>query len=60
MAEDQTKEEEACRNCRFFKLTDPHQKKGQCRRHAPVALQGAGKFPQVQFDDWCGEYERKT
>lgn len=56
-----------CEDCRWFwitpvdKLADKPESK--CRRYAPQILHGSGagwsdkKWPDVNYDDWCGEYE---
>jgi hypothetical protein len=44
-------EQKSCKDCTYridFKL--------QCRRHAP-SING---FPEILFDDWCGDYEKKA
>lgn len=49
----------ACETCRFFVESFRLDCKGwgQCRRgHPRVACYTQG-WPNVGFDDWCGEYE---
>lgn len=49
-----------CKTCKFF---DEVNNFGYCRRYAPRHLSGVGtgfeenKWPEVQPDDWCGEYQ---
>ena len=41
-----------CGNCRFYM--------GECRRHAPAAMQGymaVPLWPRVNPFDWCGDHE---
>ncbi len=43
-----------CKNCRFS-----HHLSGEvmsCRRRSP-SESGLDKWPQVTWDEWCGEYE---
>ena len=52
-------EGESCSTCRFYGR--PAGGMGQCRRHPPtVVATGAGVWPQVHDDDWCGEYQRDS
>lgn len=45
--------EEICKNCRYFKHKNPEEC-GWCRRNAPI---GSFRWPEVNADDWCGQYE---
>lgn len=47
--------EEICKNCRYFKHKNPEEC-GWCRRNAPI---GSFRWPEVNSDDWCGQYEDK-
>jgi hypothetical protein len=48
--------------CRFFKGVGNW---GDCRKHAPIEMKFGdscikfGSWPQVKFNDWCGDYEGK-
>lgn len=55
---------ECCGTCRFRRGDVKH---GECHRYAPLPvigvdaeeiaqLSGAAKWPQVERDDWCGEW----
>lgn len=54
-----------CENCLFFKQTEDLTEhtdrvwiQGDCRRHAPIAsLKSDDRWPTVQNDDWCGDFE---
>jgi hypothetical protein len=49
-----------CMNCIYGKQID--QTVFECRRNAPQRTHGIGTgennqlFPNVQYDDWCGEF----
>jgi hypothetical protein len=51
---------ECCANCRFLVVREPS---WECRRHAPVIAfpeddpRDRGWWPQVEHDEWCGEWE---
>ncbi len=33
---------------------------GECKRHAPVAAGVYHQFPEVGYNDWCGDFEEKA
>jgi hypothetical protein len=44
--------EEACSNCKFYIHNF-------CHRNPPQQIgRYEWKFPQVEYEDWCGEYVR--
>lgn len=65
------KNERACYNCIYFYYEAERKSidesliatKLECRRYAPRKLHGVGtgyeadKWPTIQPDDWCGEFE---
>lgn len=58
-------EEQACASCAYFepwaRQRDPWRAQGDCRRHAPRAMEVAGQpksvFPLTASDRWCGDWE---
>lgn len=58
---------EQCSNCRFYSLEDYEEdginyeiSYGLCRRYPPKRIDGTvSGFPVVEYDDWCGEYQKK-
>jgi hypothetical protein len=51
-----------CENCRFFCM-----RTNECRQHSPrpVAMNPydpapEAKWPRVENDDWCGEFQEKA
>ena len=30
----------------------------ECRKNAPVRMLNTGRWPMVDQDDWCGEFEQ--
>lgn len=53
-----------CASCAFFSLDEPNDETGYCKRYPPVFAaceEGAGWTFAVSFyDDWCGEFLRKS
>jgi hypothetical protein len=48
---------QACRICRYYQPTPGALDQGKCRRYPPVADEfGTGRWPEVNADDWCGEF----
>lgn len=62
--QDERNQPQNCAHCRFAKMRYEHQSAyWECRRRAPSvgnsngsALGARGVFPDVQGDDWCGEF----
>lgn len=49
--------QDTCGTCRFSFLGvqgDPLH--GLCRRYPPAYQDGAGVWPEIVADDWCGEF----
>jgi len=53
-----------CRGCEFFRLLDPSEEIGDCRRASAKARPLDGEetylWPQVYIDDFCGEFVAHT
>lgn len=59
-----------CESCKYFDKFAEHDDKGCCRRYSPrltVEMVDPkseyinpfrAAWPEVEIDDWCGEYER--
>jgi len=53
--------EERCKNCKYFFVID-NKLAGDCRRRSPetpVHKFGAAVWPQVEKNEWCGEFKPK-
>ena len=58
--------ENICKNCEFYlKGNYPDDGQGFCRRFPPMVMEHSlthddvsehSAYPQVGFDDWCGEF----
>lgn len=62
-----------CNECRWWRQRDKAVGNGECRRNPPAVLniptgtflggspqtRVQARWPDVSFDDWCGEFSRK-
>ena len=57
-----------CENCKYFKLSRPEHRFGECRRRSPIPQyavydelpnQPYAEWPLIDKTDWCGEFEPK-
>ena len=62
-------DKESCENCKYWEDLSPWkvgqgmftERDGNCLRNAPTIYNDGtmGKFPTIQSDKWCGEWEGK-
>ena len=51
---------EKCDGCRYYHWWS-RRNSGQCRRYPPKMVdKHADRWPYVEPDDWCGEFEPKV
>jgi acyl carrier protein phosphodiesterase len=48
---------ETCKTCTYFLYDNLNSFKKECRKHAPITLDGC--FPHTWEQNWCGDYEEK-
>ena len=50
-----------CKACWFFRRIDKVRDRGFCHRQPPAAMPAdAAEFPNIQEDDWGGEWQPKA
>ncbi len=45
--------ERRCENCEFCH-------RAECHKNAPTTCSPLGRWPRVEYNEWCGEFKEKS
>lgn len=48
-----------CNGCLYFRSYDSDIRVGQCRRKSPELGMEQAQWPEVEVNDWCGEWRQE-